>query len=189
MLKYPYNAFVPYISENTMKIHYNEHYLRYKKFVDDLNIVNLIDSINNIDKYEIQDRGKILFNIGGVLNHQLYFNSINIKNRKPSGLLEDEIIKTYGSYNDFLKQFIKKANELVGSGFTFLVLNQNKLDIINLSNQDNPYMYKMIPLLALYLWEHSYYLDYQNNRNYYINNFFQIVDFYEANKIFEENKL
>ena len=76
---------------------------------------------------------------------------------------------------------------MVGSGYTFLVINKNGLDIINLSNQETPYSYDMTPLLTIDLWEHAYYLDYQNERTRYINNFFQIVDFDEANKLYEEN--
>lgn len=188
MLKYSYDALSPYISPRTLMIHYNKHYLKYKSNLDKLiDETNLVYVLNNIDQYEIEKRGDIIYNIGGVINHELYFNSMNPRNRKPVGKLNDMIIKTYGSYENLKKEFINKANQLVGSGYTFLVLNNGKLDIVNLSNQETPYSYGMIPLLALDLWEHAYYLDYQNDRVRYIENFFQIVDFDEASKLYEKN--
>ena len=102
--------------------------------------------------------------------------------------LLDDIIKQYGTYDNFKKLFIDTANKLVGSGYTFLVLKDNKFDIINLPNQDNPYSYDMMPLIALDLWEHAYYLTYYNDRLKYINNFFSIINYDYANRLYEENK-
>lgn len=188
MLKYDYNDLMPYISPRTLMIHYNKHYLKY---VENLNKLikeeDLINVLKNIEKYEIKKRGDIIYNIGGVLNHELYFNSMSSNHIMPLGKLKEEIEKKYGNYDNFKNEFIIKANKMVGSGYTFLVINKNGLDIINLSNQETPYSYDMIPLLAIDLWEHAYYLDYQNDRTSYINNFFQIIDFDEANKIYEKN--
>ena len=75
--------------------------------------------------------------------------------------------------------------ELKGSGYTVLVIDKNKLKIINLKNQDNPYYHNLIPLLAIDLWEHAYYINYENKKDLYIDNFFEIMDFKEANKIFD----
>ena len=104
----------------------------------------------------------------------------------PTGKLKIAIDKKYGSYDKFKREFIRKANMMIGSGYTFLVINKNGWDIINLSNQETPYLYNMIPLLALDLWEHAYYLDYQSDRANYINNFFQIIDFDLSSKLYEE---
>ena len=81
---------------------------------------------------------------------------------------------------------MKTANKIKGSGFTYLVLANNELDIINLSNQETPYIYNMIPIIALDMWEHAYYLKYQNNREQYIKNFFSIIDFNEVEDIYEK---
>jgi len=84
---------------------------------------------------------------------------------------------------------MKQAGLVVGSGWTFLVINgEGKLEIINTSNQETPYLYGLKPIMALDLWEHAYYLDYQNRRDQYISNFFQIVDFDMINKLYEKEK-
>ena len=84
-------------------------------------------------------RGEILYNAGGVLNHELYFSNLNPNGkREPSGLLLDAINKKYDSFSNFVLEFINTANKLKGSGFTFLVINNNDLEIINLPNQENP---------------------------------------------------
>ena len=187
MLNYEYNDLMPYISPRTLLIHYNNHYLKYKENLNKLFMTDdLVKLIKNIDKYDLKKRDEILYNVGGVLNHELYFSSMNHKNRMPTGKLKIAIDKKYGSYDKFKREFIRKANMMIGSGYTFLVINKNGLDIINLSNQETPYLYNMIPLLALDLWEHAYYLDYQSDRANYINNFFQIIDFDLSSKLYEE---
>lgn len=187
MLNYEYNDLMPYISPRTLLIHYNNHYLKYKENLNKLVMTDdLVKLIKNIDKYDLKKRDEILYNVGGVLNHELYFSSMNHKNRMPTGKLKIAIDKKYGSYDKFKREFIRKANIMIGSGYTFLVINKNGLDIINLSNQETPYLYNMIPLLALDLWEHAYYLDYQSDRANYINNFFQIIDFDLSSKLYEE---
>ena len=187
MLNYEYNDLMPYISPRTLLIHYNNHYLKYKENLNKLVITDdLVKLIKNIDKYDLKKRDEILYNVGGVLNHELYFSSMNPKNRMPTGKLKIAIDKKYGSYDKFKREFIRKANMIEGTGYTFLVINKNGLDIINLSNQETPYLYNMIPLLALDLWEHAYYLDYQSDRANYINNFFQIIDFDLSSKLYEE---
>lgn len=187
MLNYEYNDLMPYISPRTLLIHYNNHYLKYKENLNKSVMTDdLVKLIKNIDKYDLRKRDEILYNVGGVLNHELYFSSMNHKNRMPTGKLKIAIDKKYGSYDKFKREFIRKANMMIGSGYTFLVINKNGLDIINLSNQETPYLYNMIPLLALDLWEHAYYLDYQSDRANYINNFFQIIDFDLSSKLYEE---
>ena len=141
-----------------------------------------------IDVFNIKDRGEILYNLGGVLNHELYFkNMSDKKNNLPVGEIKKAIINQYGSFDEFKKEFIKTSKELVGSGYTFVVINSSKkLDIINLPNQDTPYMFDLVPIMALDLWEHAYYLKYKNNRDLYINNFFSIINFDKAQEIYEK---
>ena len=189
-----YSSLEPYIDDKTFYIHYNKHY---QKYLDNLNKLlsdnnydykySLVELINNIGMFDEKIRGEILYNAGGVLNHELYFKVINNHgNREPSGILEKKIIKKYGSYNNFISEFINSANNLKGSGYTFLVLNNDELDIINLSNQETPYMYGMIPIIGLDMWEHAYYLKYQNNKEQYIKNFFSIIDFNKIVEIYEK---
>lgn len=189
-IKLDYSTLEPVINDKNLDLHYNKHY---QKYVDNLNNLikdysgSVIDVIKNIDSFDKDKRSQILVNAGGVYNHELYFRSMNDKPYTNNKLLDD-IIKQYGTYDNFKKLFIDAANKLVGSGYTFLVLKDNKFDIINLPNQDNPYSYDMIPLIALDLWEHAYYLTYYNDRLKYINNFFSIINYDYANELYEENK-
>ncbi len=189
-----YSSLEPYIDNKTLYLHYNKHYLKY---LDNLNKIlqnseydykyNLVELVNNINMFDETIRGEILYNAGGVLNHELYFDIINNNGKKePSGKLIEDIIKQYGSYNNFVSEFIKISSRLKGSGFTFLVLNNDKLEIINLPNQETPYIYGMIPIIALDMWEHSYYLKYENNKEQYIKNFFSIIDFNKVENIYEK---
>ena len=187
-----YDAYEPYISSYTMNIHYNKHY---KKYLDNLN--ELLQKNNydytkeqlvfNIDLFPLAERGNILFNLGGVLNHELYFSILG--SGELSSSLSDKINEDFGDFNSFQEEFIRQANLLVGSGYTFLVLNNNnQLEIINVPNQDTPYSYGLIPLMNIDLWEHAYYLDYQNRKDEYINNFFSIVNFNEVSNNYEKAK-
>lgn len=191
-LPYNYSSLEPIISTTTVNIHYNKHekgYLdRLNKFLSEAGYnghYTIPEIILNIDKFPIEYRGDILYNAGGVVNHDLYWNSIG-KLSLPSGKLLEKIVNVYGSYDSFKKKFIEEANKVIGSGYTFLVMdNKNNLNIINLSNQDSPLSYGYEPLFTIDLWEHAYYLDYQNRRADYINNFFSIVNFDEASKKYE----
>ncbi len=191
-LPYNYSSLEPIISTTTVNIHYNKHekgYLdRLNKFLSEAGYnghYTIPEIILNIDKFPIEYRGDILYNAGGVVNHDLYWNSIG-KLSLPSGKLLEKIVNVYGSYDSFKKKFVEEANKVIGSGYTFLVMdNKNNLNIINLSNQDSPLSYGYEPLFTIDLWEHAYYLDYQNRRSDYINNFFSIVNFDEASKKYE----
>lgn len=195
-LNYDYNDLKPVLSGETVFIHYEKHYKGYLKKLNDLLIKanydfdkNIENIVLNIDEFPIDMRGDILYNAGGVLNHELYFGNMNpVGSRRPIGALEEAINKKYGSFESFKEKFILEANKLVGSGYTFLVLDNNdELNIINLSNQDTPYSYEYKPIMALDLWEHAYYLDYQNKRSDYINNFFEIVSFDVINENYKKN--
>lgn len=193
-LDYSYNALEPYISSTTVDIHFNKHYKNYLNKLNNFLTQNNHDYryseeelVSHIDIFPISDRGNILFNLGGVLNHQLYFYIMGPLNHEIRGKFKEDIIKQYGNYEKFKEEFIKQAKLLVGSGYTFLVLNdENKLEIINTSNQDTPYSYGLIPIMTIDLWEHAYYLDYQNRRDDYISNFFSIIDFEKVNEVYEK---
>lgn len=183
-----YDSLEPVIDDLTLDLHYNKHY---QKYLDNLNKLvgnysgSVEDIIKNIDDFDLNKRGDILYNVGGVFNHELYFSSMNNKPFKENKLVRD-LIKQYGSFDNLKKEFIKVASKLVGSGYTFLVLNDKCFDIVNMSNQEVPYTYGLVPLLAIDLWEHAYYLKYKNNRDLYINNFFSIIDFDNASNIYEK---
>ena len=187
-LPYPYDALEPDISEKTVNIHYNKHH---KKYNDNLNKLISVDTYplelipQNIDKFPMEKRGQILYNAGGVLNHNLYWYSMNEVKSYPTGKLLNKINETYGNFDNFKKTFIEKAKMMTGSGYTFLVASNESLTIMNLPNQETPLSYGLIPLFTIDLWEHAYYLDYQNDRDKYIENFFNKANFDYASKIYE----
>lgn len=194
-LKYNYDELEPYIDTRTVAIHYQNHYMKYLNKLNELLLkegfkfdIPKEELINNIDMFDIESRDDILYNLGGVLNHELYFDNIN-KNTtlEPVGKLKDAITSKYGSYENFKKEFKNKTKNLIGSGYTNLVLDKsNNLEIINTSNQDTPYSYGFIPIMTIDLWEHAYYLKYQNNKELYVDNFFNLIDFDVVEKNYEK---
>lgn len=192
-LKYEYSDLEPYIDTRTIGIHYNNHYLGYlnrlNKILSENNYdfkYSLSELLEHIDEFPIALRDTIIYNAGGVLNHELYFANISPrKNTTPTGVLAEAIIQRYGSFDAFKKEFIRNAKLVVGSGYTFLVVGKNGLEIINTSNQETPYLYGFTPIMAIDLWEHAYYLEYQSNRDAYIDNFFEIIDFDIVKKNYE----
>lgn len=194
-LKLGYKSLEPYIDDGTLDLHYNKHY---QKYLDNLNRLlkennyefgSLYDLVMNIDKINLNDRGEVLFNLGGVINHSLYFYIIsNKKNNIPYGSILKSINEYFDSYDNFKKKFKESAMELQGSGYTFLVLdNNNELSIINTSNQDTPYYYGFIPIITLDMWEHAYYLKYKNRKDEYIDAWFNLLDFEKINNLYEES--
>ncbi len=192
VLPYLFQDLEPYIDTHTMGLHYHKHQQNY------LNKLNALLEANNYDyRYPIEelfyhlsdfkkeDRADILYNLGGVLNHNLYFKSINPKAKLPFGKLKDDLEKTYGTLDNFFIKFKEKALDLKGSGYTFLVINdKGELAIINLSNQDLPQSLGYVPLFNMDMWEHAYYLNYKNEKANYIDNFKIIADFTYASDVY-----
>ncbi len=194
-LPYAYDALEPFIDTRTVGLHYEKHYQNYLNKLNQLlqknnykNEYSKEELVTHLDMFPLEDRGDILYNLGGVLNHELYFSNVSPKeNNQPVESILKRINQQFENYDNFKKEFMKTASYLVGSGYTFLVLNDKKeLEIINLSNQETPYTYGLIPLIALDLWEHAYYLNYQNERQRYIENFFEIIDFEQINQLYEK---
>lgn len=191
-LPYLYQDLEPYIDTHTMGLHYEKHTKNYLNKLNELLKKNnydyrysLEELIHHINDFPSVAKENILFNLGGVLNHILYFNGMSPKPKRPTGNLKNELEKQFGSYENFWNLFKKKAMELKGSGYTFLILDKNKkLNIINLPNQETPFMYGLVPLFNIDLWEHAYYINYENEKMRYLDNFQKIADFKNADKIF-----
>lgn len=191
-LPYSYSSLEPFIDTHTMGLHYNKHLKNYLNKLNNLLIMNDYDFkyklellSYHIDEFREENREDILFNLGGVINHIIYFSSISEIQVLPSNDLLDKILKTFETFDNFKKLFKESALKLKGSGYTYLVMDKDKnLFIKNYINQDCPYFYELIPLLCIDLWEHAYYINYENKRDLYIDNFFNIMDFNMANKIY-----
>lgn len=144
--------------------------------------------INHIDIFPLDIRADILYNLGGVLNHESFINSIN-SNFVLNNEITRELIKEYGSISNFKNTFKNTAFNLVGSGHTYLVIDRyNKFNIINLSNEEVPYSFGFIPIITLDLWEHAYLYKYNLNKNEYVNNFLNSLDFKKINEIYIKHK-
>lgn len=192
ILPYLFQDLEPFIDTHTMGLHYHKHEQNYLNKLNELLRKNRYDYrylleelIYHIDEFLKADQEDILYNLGGVLNHNLYWKSIHPKPQQPIDKLKEELDKKYGSLDQFMEEMKKMALQLKGSGYTFLVIQEDgELDIVNTSNQDTPLLHGKIPLLNIDMWEHAYYLNVQNNKENYFNNFKQIVDFTNANKIY-----
>jgi len=184
-LPYGYNALEPYIDQETMEIHYTKHHQAY---VDKLNaalekypelqgrpVEELLMDLSNL-KVEEADRIAIRNHGGGHYNHSLFWKYLDPNNQKDE-LLVKEINSTFGSVDDFKKQFAESAAKVFGSGWTWLARdNKNsKLVIQNILNQDSPLIMGLQPIFCLDVWEHAYYLKYQNKRAEYIENWWNVL--------------
>lgn len=190
-----YKSLESYIDDRTLDLHYNAHYRNYtdklNKYLNDINY-DYKDSpeylAKHIDILPMENRDEILFNLGGYLNHSLYFYNLTNKKKDIPIELLNIINKYFGSFSLFREEFIDMAMEVKGSGYTFLVMDKNnKLRIINTSNQDTPYYYGFTPIMTIDVWEHSYYLKYTYLRKKYLENIFDIIDFDKVYKLYLDN--
>ncbi|MFW6203116.1 MAG: superoxide dismutase [Marinilabilia sp.] len=176
-LPYELDALEPHISKKTLEFHYGKHHQTY---VNNLN--NLIQGtrFENADLETIikEADGGIYNNGAQVWNHTFYFTSLSPKGgNAPTGPLAQAIDEVYGSFDNFREEFNKAATTLFGSGWTWLVKNNDgKVEIIKESNAGNPMRNGLTPILTCDVWEHAYYLDYQNRRPDYLAGFWNCVD-------------
>ena len=181
-LPYSYSSLRKFIDSKTMNVHYNKHY---KGYVDKLNNalknkngdMELEEIIRTISKFDPSVRN----NAGGAFNHALFWKMLSPKKQLPKGEVYKQIKKDFGNIKKMKDEFNEAAKNRFGSGWAWLYLdNKGKLKIMSLPNQDNPLMNVVkkggFPLLGLDVWEHAYYLKYQNKRDEYINNFWDVVN-------------
>ncbi|MEZ9463636.1 superoxide dismutase [Vibrio splendidus] len=182
-LPYAYDALEPYIDAKTMEVHYSKHHRTYyDKFVaavsgSELEQQSLTEIFANISQHSPAVRN----NGGGYYNHILYWNCMSQHGGgEPTGELGEAIKSTFGDFQAFQELFAQAAINTFGSGFAWLVVEEGQLKIISTSNQDNPWMDTVDsngePILALDVWEHAYYISYQNRRPEYINAWWNVVN-------------
>ena len=178
-LPYSHSDLEPVIDAATMKLHHGKHH---KKYVDKMNELlgesdkSLVELLQ--DPKDVKDKEAFLDNAGGHFNHSYFWITMSPKmNQKPSGKLADNIDEQFGSFDKFKKEFIEAGVKHFGSGWVWLCVNDGKLKIQSFDNQSNPYIEKCgIPVLGCDVWEHAYYLKYQNNREKYITSWFKVVN-------------
>lgn len=176
-LAYALNALEPVISQKTLEFHYGKHHQAY---VNNLN--NLVPGTKfenaTLETIVMEAEGGIFNNGAQVWNHTFYFESFSPNGGgEPHGALGDAIKKTYGSFGEFKSNFSKAATTLFGSGWAWLVKKQDgSLELVQESNAGNPLRKGLKPILTCDVWEHAYYLDYQNRRPDYVESFWKLVD-------------
>lgn len=194
-LPYEYDALEPYIDKQTMEIHHTKHHQAY---VTNLNKAletagdtgkSLEDILKNISKYPVAVRN----NGGGHYNHSLFWTLMKKDGGgMPKGDVEKAITSSFGSFEQFKKQFSEAAMGRFGSGWAWLISSNGKLEISSTPNQDNPLMdvaeKKGNPILGIDVWEHAYYLKYQNKRADYIENWWNVVNWDEVTKLYNQFK-
>jgi Fe-Mn family superoxide dismutase len=188
-LPYAYTALEPYISKGTLEFHHDKHHAAYVKNFNDLVAgTDLADkSIEEVIKAVAGDATKagIFNNAAQAWNHTFYWNSIKPHGGgQPTGALADKIKADFGSFENFVEEFKKAGATQFGSGWAWLVLDKGTLKITKTSNAENPITAGQVPLLTMDVWEHAYYLDYQNRRPDYIGDFISKLvnwDFVESN--------
>ena len=195
-LPYAYDALEPHIDKETMNIHHTKHHNTYVTNVNNAlegneELLNMpVDElVANLDKVPEDKRTAVRNNGGGHSNHSLFWTILSPNGGgNPTGDVAQAIDKKFGSFDAFKEEFAKAATTRFGSGWAWLVLNNGELEITSTPNQDSPYMDGKTPLLGLDVWEHAYYLNYQNRRPDYISAFWNVVNWDEVEKRYQDNK-
>lgn len=194
-LPYAHDALEPYIDAKTMEIHHGKHHQTYVTKLNgaleghpDLQGKSLEALLSDLDALPAEIRTAVRNNGGGHLNHSLFWEVIapSKEASAPEGKLAEAMNDAFGSISSFEQKFADAATTRFGSGWAWLVVNSNnKLEITSTPNQDSPVMEGKTPILGLDVWEHAYYLTYQNRRPEYIENFFNIIDWQTVATKFE----
>ena len=188
-LPYAHNALEPFIDEMTMQIHHGKHHAAYVTNVNkalesapELAALSVEELLRNINRVPEAIRTAVRNNGGGHANHMLFWEIMGPnKGGAPSGTLADAINSTFGSFDDFKTRFGNAGITRFGSGWAWLVVKDGgSLDLYSSANQDSPYMDGHTPILGLDVWEHAYYLKYQNRRPDYIANWWNVVNWDEV---------
>ena len=192
-LKYEYNAVEKYIDAETMFVHFSKHYVGY--------LNNLNKAVEGTPKAAMKieevlrtmdmNNATLRNNAGGYYNHNMYFDVISPKGGgMPQGTLAAAIDRDFGSFENFKKAFAEAGAKRFGSGWAWLVVNNEKLQVVSTANQDNPLMPGLevtgTPILAMDVWEHAYYLKYQNKRGDYITNFFNVINWDRVAELYSQ---
>jgi Fe-Mn family superoxide dismutase len=192
-LIYSYDALEPYIDSETVRIHHDKHHQTY---VDKLNAAvendpslanrKIEEILSNPSSIKEEIRNAVINNGGGHLNHSIYWESMSSNSQfDPKSDIGTEIIKTFGPFDSFKENFSSVAAGKFGSGWAWLVADKGKLEIVDTQNQDTPISSSKKPIFCIDVWEHAYYLKYQNKRAAYIEAWWNIVNWDKAEENFK----
>ncbi|WP_261129483.1 superoxide dismutase [Bacillus sp. Marseille-Q3570] len=195
-LPYEFNALEPHIDEETMKIHHGKHHNTYVTKLNaaleehaDLQDKGINALVSNLDAVPENIRTAVRNNGGGHANHTMFWQMLSPNGGgAPKGEVADAINSKFGSFEKFQEEFAAAAAGRFGSGWAWLVVNNGELEVTSTPNQDTPLMDGKTPVLGLDVWEHAYYLNYQNRRPDYISAFWNVVNWDEVEKRYQEAK-
>jgi superoxide dismutase, Fe-Mn family len=195
-LPYAFDALEPHIDARTMEIHHDKHHGTYVNNLnnalqghDDLASKSIEDLMSHLDAVPENIRTAVRNNGGGHVNHSLFWKLLSPNGGgTPTGPIAEAIDAKFGSFDAFKEQFAAAGTGRFGSGWAWLVVNNGELEITSTPNQDTPLSEGKTPVLGLDVWEHAYYLNYQNRRPDYIKAFFNVVNWDEVNKQFAAAK-
>jgi len=195
-LPYDFDALEPHIDAETMKIHHGKHHVAYVEKLnaaiashDDLLSMEINELMRNLDRVPEEVRGAVRNNGGGHANHSLFWTILGPDmGGEAKGAVADAIDSSFGNFGNFQEKFSAAAAGRFGSGWAWLVVDGGELSITDTPNQDTPLMEGKTPILGLDVWEHAYYLKYQNRRPDYISSWWNTVNWDEVNKLFEAAK-
>ena len=193
-LPYEYNDLEPFIDEQTMRIHHTKHHQAY---IDKLNSAlekfpelqgkNAEDLLKKLDQVPEEIRTAVRNHGGGHYNHSLFWQMMKPKAEgKPMGELAKAIDKELNGFDEFRKKFSETAMNRFGSGWAWLTANRGKLEVYSTANQDSPVSEGKSPVLGIDLWEHAYYLKYQNKRADYVQAFFSVINWEKAEELYKK---
>lgn len=193
-LPYAFDALEPYIDAKTMEIHHDKHHAAYVNNLKaalekhpQLSGKSLEELVSNLNSVPEDIRTAVRNNGGGHYNHSLFWKMMGPNGGgEPRGDLANAIGQAFGSFASFKEQFEKAGMTRFGSGWAWLGLQNGKLAVISMPNQDAPLMEGLTPILGVDVWEHAYYLKYQNRRNEYLANFWNVVNWEEAGRLYAE---
>ncbi|MFD4817377.1 superoxide dismutase SodA [Peribacillus butanolivorans] len=195
-LPYAYDALEPHIDKETMNIHHTKHHNTYVTNLNnalegnqELLSKSVEEIVANLDAVPEAVRTAVRNNGGGHANHSLFWEILSPNGGgQPTGEIADAITSKFGSFDSFKEEFAKAATTRFGSGWAWLAVNNGELEVTSTPNQDNPLSEGKTPLLGLDVWEHAYYLNYQNRRPEYINSFWNVVNWDEVAKRYSAAK-
>ncbi|HAK0968345.1 TPA: superoxide dismutase [Listeria monocytogenes] len=195
-LPYTYDALEPNFDKETMEIHYTKHHTTYVTKLNEavaghpeLASKSVEELVANLDSVPEDIRGAVRNHGGGHANHTLFWSILSPNGGgAPTGNLKAAIESEFGTFDEFKEKFNAAAAARFGSGWAWLVVNDGKLEIVSTANQDSPLSDGKTPVLGLDVWEHAYYLKFQNRRPEYIDTFWNVINWDEANKRFDAAK-
>lgn len=195
-LPYAYDALEPYIDEETMKLHHDKHHNTYVENTnkaleghEDLQKLSIEELVAKLDEVPEDIRTAVRNNGGGHANHSLFWEILSPNGGdEPTGELADAINEAFGSFEDFKAELKKAATGQFGSGWGWLVVDNGDLKVTNTPNQDSPLTNGQTPILGIDVWEHAYYLNYQNKRPDYVDAFWKVVNWDEVARRYAEAK-